>query len=293
MSSKPIAATVTPNGVYLNAPSTYYSINISIDALGSSYIPDPNDPYNEAGTWNITNIFAGTVPLNGIVPTNTFSLSQQFVTFFIQNVGGVPINVVFASNDLRTSYSYFSFGVPPNQTPDSYTLDPLSILIIQTIFTSNNVIRFYNSYVDALNFNQLYRILDQGNKVGYYDTTTVVGAVPVSKDITTSTNTTLSLATIVKQFCQIHVTVEAPISLVFDGTDLPGDAVSLIIVSTNSPVSLSLVELVGIDNYKGHPVPSNLPANTTWFFVVVSTRVSAYDGPSFSNPPPIFFRTYM
>lgn len=283
MSFRPIAATVTPNGIYLNAPSTYYTIDISIDALGSSYIPDPNDPYNEAGSWNITNIFAGTEPSNGIVPTSTFSLSQQLVTFYIQNVGGVPINVVFASNDIRGSYSYFSFGVPPSQTPDSYTLDPLSILIVQTVFTSNNVIRFYNSFVDALNFNQLYRIFDQANKVGYYDTTTVVGAVPVSKKIVTSSNTTLPLATIVKEFCQIDVTTEAPMSLAFDGTDLPGDAVALIIVNANSAVSVSLVELVGIDNYKGHSVPSHLPANTTWFFVVDSTRVSAYDGTSTSQ----------
>jgi hypothetical protein len=277
MSFAPVACTIANGDIYLNVPSSYYTINISLSSLGSNYTPDPNDPYNEPGTWSIRNIFAGPVPSSGTVPTTIFSLGQQPVTFYIQNVGAVPINVVFLTNNSPNAYTYFSFGVPPNETPSTYLLNPLSILIIQTVFTSNNVIRFYNSFLDSINYDHLARILDQANKVGYYDSSgnTIVGP-DFEENLTITSDYTLSLATTGQNTTQYLIDISGA-TLTLDGTDIPGDSSYLILINTKNQSNLSLVNLVGTPNYLGQPVPTTLEANVSYFVVIDSTRVVAYD----------------
>lgn len=276
-SFNPIAATLANGAIYLNVPSNYYTIDISPALLGDQYLPDPNDPYNEPGSWSITNIFAGPAPSSGLVPTTTFSLGQAPVTFYIQNVGATPIEVIFDTNIVPDTYTYFSFGVPPNETPSSYLMDPLSILIIQTVFTSNNIVRFYNSFLDSLNYDHLGRILDQAKKVGYYDATgnTIVGPVNEST-LTLTSDYTLPLASQGLSYTQYNITISGA-TLTLDGTDIAGDSNYLIVVNVQNQSNLALVNLVGTTNYQGQGVPSTLLANRSYFIVVDNTRVVAYD----------------
>ena len=269
----PINCAVRPDGIYLIAPSSWYTINISPSFLGSAYQPNTTDPLNEPGTWKIESIFAAIPSSTG--PTGIFDMSQQPVTFFIQNVSGVPIKVVFNSNDASNAIVYFSFGASPNKTPSSYLLQPLSILIFQTVFTSNNAIRFYNSFLDALKFDQLYRIADRADQAGYYVTETSSVYDPAINVGTISVSTTLPLASMVTNLAQNNYIVEADI--VLDGTGLPADAVALLILYLNRNVTLTLKELVGINNYHNHPVPTQLLKGRTYFIVVRSRRVTCYD----------------
>jgi len=269
----PINCAVRPDGIYLLVPSSWYTINISPSFLGSAYQPNTTDPINEPGIWNIENIYAAIPSPTG--PTEIFDMSQQPVTFFIQNVSGVPIKIVFNSNDSNNAVVYFSFGTTPNKTPSSYLLQPLSILIFQTIFTSNNAIRIYNSFLDALKFDQLYRITDRANKAGYYQTETSSIYDPIINIGTISTATTLPLASMVMYLAQNKYTVEADI--VLDGTGLPADAVALLMLDVVTDATLTLKELVGIKNYHNQPVPTQLLKGRTYFIVVKSTRVTCYD----------------
>ena len=275
MSISATNCTIGTRAIYLNDRSSYYTINISPHILGNEYIPDPNDPYNEPGSWSIRNIFAGKKPASGVVPTTTFSLSQQLITFYIQNVGSVPISVNFLSDVSSDSYVYFSFGTGPNATPSSYLMDPLSILAIQTVFTSNNVIRFYNSFLDALNPNQLTRILDQAFKNGYYDNgKELVGQARTVSDVVTSADYTLKLKD--NHYAQTRITTSGSVTITVDGTDLPGDATALFTITSKDTTNIALVNLVGTPNYLDQPFPSSITG--TWFFAVTSTRVAAYDG---------------
>jgi len=280
-----VPCTVTTNNVYLNRLASYYSINISINNLGSAYIPNNTDPINGIGSWYIENIFAGSYDGKNVIPINTFSMAQRPVILFIQNIGGVPINIVFASNDSPTSLNYFSFGVPPNATPSSYTLDPLSILVLQVIFTSNNVIRFYNNFIDVLNYNQLFRTFDQALTFGYYqDTATLSSATIGSSDIPNILEVVapsiIHLKDIIPYFCENNILfLGSNLELIVDGTGLPDNAVLLLLllVFPGSSSKIVLKNLVGIKNYLGQSVPTQLLSSQVWFMLIKGRTVTAYD----------------
>ena len=280
-----VPCTVTTNNVYLNRLASYYSISISINNLGSAYIPSSSDPVNGIGTWHIDNIFAGSYDGKNVAPINTFSIAQRPVMFFIQNIGGVPINILFTSNDSPTSLNYLSFGVPPNATPSSYTLNPLSILVLQVVFTSNNIIRFYNNFIDVLNYNQLFRTFDQALTFGYYqDSATLssatIGSSTIPNILEVVAPSIIHLKDIVPYFCENNILfLGSNLELIVDGTGLPDTAVLLLLllVFPGSSSKLVLKNLVGIKNYLGQPVPTQLLPFQVWFMLIKGRTVTAYD----------------
>lgn len=265
----PIGATIYPTAIYLNAPSSYYTIDISRGILGPAYQPKPFGP----GEWLINSIFVGPPPTSGIVPKFYYDMSQQPVTFFFQNVGNVPIKMIFGSNDSDTSIIYLSFGTSPNQTPSSYVLQPLSTLIIQAIFTSNNAIRFYNSFLDALNYNHLYRILDRAVKSNYL----VAPSAPPSHVTINQlyVDTTFKLADL--DLAQNEYTIERPITITLDGEGIPVGSINLFVFAVRQTSTLILKDLVGIANFKGVGVPQLMNAGSSWLIVIDYHRVTAYD----------------
>lgn len=274
----PINCTIAPEGIYLNAASSYYTINISPTLLGSAYTPNPYS-INEPGTWDILSIFAAQKEGDTTVPTTYFDMSQQPVTFFIQNISGLPINITFQSNDSNSSLVYFSFGTSPNQTPSSYLLQPLSLLIFETIFTSNNAIRIYNSFLDAIDYNQLYRILDRASKNNYFQQPSNSQGSHVINTATLTSDTTLLLATMARSYGQNIYDISGQVTLTIDGTGLPADAVNLyqINIPVGAQVNLVLINLVTSKNYQGKLVPSVLQGGSTWFLVINDVTVTGYD----------------
>jgi len=268
----PIGATIRPGAIYLNFQSSYYTMNISVDLLGQAYQPQVIGP----GIWTVNSIFAGSPPPSGTVPSTYFNMSQKPVTFFVQNVGGVPIQLVFGSNDSDTSIVYLSFGTSPNQTPSSYLLQPLSILIIQAVFTSNNAVRFYNSFLDAINYNQLYRILDRAVKNNYFLPPRFKNSDTLATG-TLYTDTTFDLVTTANKLAQNQYVIGAPITITLNGKGLAPGSVNLFIFIVNQTSTLVLEDLVGIRNYKGVSVPSTLNAGSTVLVVVDDRTVTAYD----------------
>jgi len=273
----PVKLHIIGSNLYLGQPSSYYVINMSVESLGSSYVPDPNDPYNQPGSWSINTIFAGPPPLSGTLPERVFQLSQLPVTFYFQNVGGLPIRLNFGSDDSRSNVTYLSFGSGPNAAPSSYLVKPLGILVIEAIFTSNNAIRIYNSFLDSLNPNRFYRILNRAVERGYFSQLTQVkGALANSNILTIDTDYTFNVLKASHTFSQTEMKVTAPITLTLDGTGVSSVTEVLLVIKPAVPIRLVLVNLVGAKNYKGQPVPSTLPASNQ-FVVITGTRVVIYD----------------
>ena len=277
----PAAVTIFNGAIYLDQPSSYYVIPFSPSILGSSYQPSeiPSNP----GTWFISTIFSAVVPVNyspDFPAQNPFDLSQLPVTLFFQNVGGVPISLIFGNNDSRTNVTYFSFGTGPSATPSTYLVPPLGILVIETIFTSFNVIRFYNSFLDSLNPNRYYRIADRASKIGYFS------AAPSGPRKLTSLNTltitsdyTFSVADATNHFSQNVIKTQGNLTLTIDGTDAPPLGETLILVQPSEPINLSLVNLVNSRNYQGKFIPSVLDP-VDQFFVITGNRIVLYDSGS-------------
>lgn len=268
----PIGAAIRPEAIYLNAPSSFYTINVSVEILGDAYVPQPIGP----GQWRVKSIFVGKPPAEGVVPDTYYNMNHEPVTFFFQNVGGLPIELVFDTNDTPDSVVYLSFGTSPNQTPSSYLLHPLSILIIQAVFTSNNAIRFYNSFLDAINYEQLYRILDRSIKRNYFPPPTfnvdeTVNELAVYEDIV------FELSTTAKSLAQTSASLENSVTVTIDGTGLPKGSVNLFIFRVKKTSNLVLKGLVGTRNYKGEGVPTVMNSGIDLFVVVDDVRVVAYD----------------
>jgi hypothetical protein len=278
----PVKLHIIGSNLYLGKPSSYYVINMSVESLGSSYVPDPNDPYNQPGSWSINTIFAGPPPVSGTLPKRVFQLSQLPVTFYFQNVGGLPIRLNFGSDDSRSNVTYLSFGSGPNAAPSSYLVEPLGILVIEAIFTSNNAIRIYNSFLDTLNPNRFYRILNRAVERGYFSRLIKVkGALANSNILTIDTDYTFNVLKASHTFSQTEMKVTAPITLTLDGTGVSSIAEVLLVIRPAFPIELVLVNLIGAKNYKGQPVPSTLPASNQ-FVVITGTRVVIYDQGSVS-----------
>lgn len=284
------SCTIGKNTIYLNGPSSYYAIDVSINSLGDAYIPNQDNHVNGIGSWDVNNILAGTPGNSPGSMINVFDMSQRPVMFFIQNIGGVPIQVNFAIDNSNQSLAYLSFGAPPNQTPSSFILQPLDILIFQTVFTSNNVVRFYNSFLDSLNYKQLFRTFDQALAQGYYsDTNTLanstVGTTSIPNLIAVIASSQLILSETYQYFSEnniIFFSMNQPLELVIDGTDLPSNAVFLLLLATPFNYYSSLVtlkNLVGSRNYNGELPPKQLSPNQIWYFLVKGTTVMAYDQP--------------
>jgi len=274
----PAAVTIFNGAIYLDQPSSYYVIPFSPSILGSSYQPSeiPSNP----GTWFISTIFSAAVPVNyspDFPAQNPFDLSQLPVTLFFQNVGGVPINVIFGNNDSRTNVTYFSFGTGPSATPSTYLVPPLGILVIETIFTGLNVIRFYNSFLDSLNPNRYYRIADRASKAGYFS------AAPSGPRKLTSLNTltvtsdyTFSVLDATNHYSQNVIKAQGSLTLTIDGTNAPPLGETSILVQPSEPINVSLVNLVNSRNFQGKLVPSVLDP-VDQFFVITGNRIVLYD----------------
>lgn len=304
---KAIGATIGKNTIYLNSPSSYYSISLSLNNLGDAYIPNAADPVNGIGSWNVNNILAGT-PSDTSVADNIFGLSQRPVMFFIQNVGAVPIQINFNTNDGPEGLVYFSFGVPPNQTPSSFILQPMDILIFQAVFTSNNVIRLYNSFLDSLDYNQMFRTLDQALSFGYYEDTSTLSSSLIGSgtffNILEAVNTgepgttasyQIILSEIVPYFSENNILIEAingPITLLIDGTGIPSNTVIMLLLLTpnaNYDATITYKNLVGIKNYLGTLPPDTVIPNQVWYILIKGTTVTGYDKRyvNFDNLPKI------
>lgn len=273
----PVKLHIIGSNLYLGQPSSYYAINMSVESLGSSYVPDPTDPYNQPGSWSINTIFAGSPPPTGTLPLTMFPVSQLPVTFYFQNVGGLPIRLNFGSDDSRSNVTYLSFGSGPNASPSSYLVQPLGILVIEAIFTSNNAIRIYNSFLDALNPNRFYRILNRSVGRGYFSPLIATkGALAASTRLTLHSDYTFNVLKASHTLSQTDITVTAPITVTLDGTGASSTTEVLLVIRPSVPIKLVLVNLVGARNYKGQSVPSVLPASNQ-FVVITGTRVVIYD----------------
>lgn len=276
-----VPCTVDKNTIYLNQKGSYYAITVSQFALGDAYIP-PTLP-NLPGNWDIHNVFAGQRGPNGEL-TNVFDLSQRPAFLFIQNVGATPIQVNF-SDQHPDSLVYFSFGVPPNQTPSKFLLEPLSILIFQVIFTSNNVVRLYNSFLDVLNFNQLVRTLDQGLELHYYQATatfssSTVGPGSFLNILALVVPSRIILTEIAPFFCENNIIVLNPnLLLHIHGEGLQDNDVLILVIiaAQGTSVSITLFDLVPILNYKGQSVPTLIEEFQVWYFLIKGRTVTAYD----------------
>jgi len=276
-----IPCTVYENDIYLNEEGSYYAITVSQFALGNAYIPPilPGEP----GSWDIHNIFAGKRGSDGSV-TDIFDLSQRPVYFFIQNVGAIPVRVNFSDNH-PNSLMYFSFGVPPNQTPSSFLMDPLSLLVFQTVLTTNNIVRIYNSFIDAIDYTQLFRTFDQALSFGYLDvqstlSSSTVGPGSFLNILPVVGNSVLPLVNIISYFAINNLIITASgIELIVDGTDLPKNSVFLLLILATpfGSCTLTLKELVPINNYQGVSVPTTILPFSVWYIVIKGRTVTAYD----------------
>jgi hypothetical protein len=276
-----IPCTVDKNDIYLNQMGSYYAISISQYALGNAYVPPilPGEP----GSWDIHNIFAGKLGQNGEVE-DIFNLSQRPVIFFIQNVGALPIQVNFSDNH-SNSLVYFSFGVPPNETPSSFLMEPLSILVFQAIFTTNNIVRIYNSFMDNLDYNQLFRTFDQALTFGYLDISATISSATVGPSsfiniLGVSTPSRLVLTDIAPYFCENNLVILSPdLVLLIDGRGISKDSIFLLLIvsALGASTEFQLEGLVPIKNYKGQPVPTNIGSFEAWYIVIKGTTVTAYD----------------
>lgn len=276
-----IPCTVYENDIFLNEEGSYYAITVSQFALGNAYIPPvlPGEP----GSWDIHNIFAGKRGSDGSV-TDIFDLSQRPVYFFIQNVGAIPVRVNFSDNH-PNSLMYFSFGVPPNQTPSSFLMDPLSLLVFQTVLTTNNIVRIYNSFIDEIDYTQLFRTFDQALLFGYLDvqstlSSSTVGPGSFLNILPVVGNSILPLVNIIPYFALNNLIVTASgIELIIDGTDLPKDSVFLILILSTpfGQCTLTLKELVPINNYQGGQPPTVIQPLSSWYIVIKGRTVTAYD----------------
>jgi hypothetical protein len=274
----PVSAEVFNGAVYLNQASSFYVISFSPEILDMFYIP-PSIP-SVPGTWYVGTIFSAPAPADGSFypgAPSSFDLSQLPVTLFFQNVGGVPINVIFGSNGLIGDVTYLSYGTGPSATPSAYVIPPLGILVIEAIFTGLNVIRFYNSFLDSLNPNRYYRIVDRASKAGYFSPAPIgPSSLTNYSTLTITSDYTFSVLDATNHYSQNVIKTQGSLTLTIDGTNAPPLGETSILVQPSEPINVSLVNLVNSRNFQGKLVPSVLDP-VDQFFVITGNRIVLYD----------------
>jgi hypothetical protein len=264
-----IQATIQRDTIYLNKKVGQYLLNISPAIVGTE--------------WTIHNILAGTAPSTGIVPDNIFPMFQDPATLFIQNVSGVPISVVFDNSD--TDLTYFAFSGDTL----SYSVQPLGILIVYLLFTSNSIIHTIYIYNDSsLDYRRMSHVMNNVLAAGYVPTLPPGISTPLLEiekgevtRIDISTSYTLDVAAMEKStaFNAIRLTANG-IDLTIDGGDANPDGVLILMILVETGASGTLYT-VGLTNDSAPPynTPSiPLVADKAYFVTILGSNVTVIDG---------------